>query len=355
MPEHTVAAGLARNLIGLASRLGADPAALARESGIDLTLLEDQDNRIPFTNYVALMRVAKTMTGDPALALHYGEAVNLAEISILGLICHASGTMMDAFVQMNRYGRLVVEAEHVDAEDRFQLRRRDGGLWLVDNRQIPSDFPELVETTFALMVCGTRPFGDTPFVKAVHVTHPDPGYRAEYESILGAPVFFDRDWNAMLIDEAWLTHRIALQPTYVFGILSTHADALMRELEQARTMRGRVERLLAASLHTGEVSMDRIAEAMNMSRQTLLRRLKTEGANFEQVLDELRRTLAQHYLESRKVSVNETAYLVGFSDPSAFTRAFKRWTNKTPGRYRADAGSLRRQSRPKAPTCDEAQ
>jgi len=339
MPEHTVAAGLARSLIGLASTRGADAAALARESGIDPALLEDQDNRIPFADYVALMRAAKTMTGDPALALHYGEAVNLAEISILGLICHASETMMDAFVQMNRYGRLVVEAEHVDAEDRFQHIRRDGGLWLVDNRRIPSDFPELVETTFALMVCGTRPFGDTPFVKAVHVTHPDPGYRAEYERILGAPVFFDRDWNAMLMDEAWLTHRIALQPTYVFGILSAHADALVRDLEQARTVRGRVESLLAPGLHTGEVSMERIAEAMNMSRQTLLRRLKAEGVNFEQVLDGLRRTLALHYLESRKVSVNETAYLVGFSDPSAFTRAFKRWTRKTPGRYRAETAA----------------
>lgn len=346
MPEHTVAAGLARNLIGLAATRGANPAALVSESGIDPHLLDDQDNRISFANYVALMRAAKAMTGDPALALHYGEAVNLAEISILGLICHASETMMDAFVQMNRYGRLVVEAEHVHAEDRFQHIRRDGGLWLVDNRRIPPDFPELVETTFALMVCGTRAFGDTPFVKAVHVTHPDPGYRAEYERILGAPVFFDRDWNAMLIDEAWLTHRIALQPTYVFGILSAHADALVRDLEQARTVRGCVESLLAPTLHTGEATMERIAEAMSMSRQTLLRRLKAEGVNFEQVLDDLRRTLALHYLEGRKVSVNETAYLVGFSDPSAFNRAFKRWTGTTPGRYRADGGSLRCESRP---------
>lgn len=307
MHEPTVAAGLARGLINLASTRGADPALLTRRSGLDPALLHDQDNRVPFGRYVALMREAKTMAGDPALALHYGEAVNLAEISILGLICHASATMADAFVQMNRYGRLVVEADHVGAEDRFQLRRRDGGLWLADNRQIPPDFPELVETTFALMVCGTRPFGVTPFVQSVHVAHADPGYRAEYERVLGAPVFFGRDWNAMQIDEAWLKHPIALQPTYVFGILSAHADDLVRNLEKAGTVRGRVECLLAPALHTGETSMKRIAQAMGMSRQTLLRRLKTEGATFEQVLDGLRRKLALHYLESRKVSVNETA------------------------------------------------
>lgn len=340
MPDHTVTAGLARGLMGLASTLGANPAALARESGIDPASLEDQDNRIPFANYVALMRAAKVMTGDPALALHYGEAVNLAEISILGLICHASETMIDAFAQMNRYGRLVVEAEHLDAEDRFQLLRREGGLWLVDNRRIPPDFPELVETTFALMVCGTRPFGDTPFVKAVHVTHRDPGYSAEYKRILGAPIFFDRDWNAMLIDEAWLTHRVSLQPTYVFGILSDHADALVREMERSKGFKGRVETLLAPVLHTGEASMDWTAQRLGISRQTLFRRLKAESVTFEMILDDLRRTLALHYLEGGKVSVNETAYLVGFSDPRAFSRAFKRWTLKTPGQYRADLQKL---------------
>jgi AraC-like DNA-binding protein len=83
-------------------------------------------------------------------------------------------------------------------------------------------------------------------------------------------------------------------------------------------------------LHTGEVSVDVIAGKMAMSRWTLFRKLKAEGVTFEVVLDELRHKLALHYLDGKKVSVNETAYLVGFSDPSAFSRAFRRWTGASP-------------------------
>jgi AraC-like DNA-binding protein len=107
-----------------------------------------------------------------------------------------------------------------------------------------------------------------------------------------------------------------------------HADALLKSLGESKTTRGRVEALLIPLLHTGELAMDAVAKALGMSRQTLYRRLKAEGVNFDQVLDDLRRRMAETYLE--KLSVNETAYLVGFSETSAFSRAFKRWTGSSP-------------------------
>ena len=91
-------------------------------------------------------------------------------------------------------------------------------------------------------------------------------------------------------------------------------------------------------LHTGDVGLERVARSMGQSRQTTYRRLKAEGATYQQVLDSLRRRLALDYLGSGKLSVNETAYLVGFSDPAAFSRAFKRWTDRSPRDWRAAAG-----------------
>ena len=114
------------------------------------------------------------------------------------------------------------------------------------------------------------------------------------------------------------------------NVLSAHAEALLEKLESSKTARGRVEGLLVAILHTGEVNMEAIAGKLGLSRQTLFRRLKAEGVTFEKVLDELRHKMALHYLNEKKISVNETAYLVGFSDPAAFSRAFKRWTGSSP-------------------------
>ena len=88
--------------------------------------------------------------------------------------------------------------------------------------------------------------------------------------------------------------------------------------------------------------METIAGELGLSRQTLFRRLKAEGTTFERVLDDLRHRLALHYLDGGKMSVNQTAYLVGFSDPAAFSRAFKRWTGSSPRAYLTRTGTDRR-------------
>jgi AraC-like DNA-binding protein len=119
-------------------------------------------------------------------------------------------------------------------------------------------------------------------------------------------------------------------PSYAFGVLTRHGDALLESLERSATLRSQVERLLMPMLHTGPVRIDAVAARLNVSRQTLYRRLKAEGVTFAQVLDELRQRMALDYLTARKVSVTETAYLVGFSEPAAFSRAFKRWTGRRP-------------------------
>jgi len=115
-----------------------------------------------------------------------------------------------------------------------------------------------------------------------------------------------------------------VQPRFAFGILSDHAEQLLQSLEGSKSARGRVESLLMPILHTGHASIDVIAARLAVSRQTLYRQLKAEGVTFETVLDELRHKLAVHYLSGKRTSVNETAYLVGFSEPAAFSRAFKR-------------------------------
>jgi AraC-like DNA-binding protein len=330
MTEFTIAAGTTRALIELAVAKGASRKTLTERSEIDPSKLQDQDNRVPFAKYVALMRAGKELCRDPALALHFGEAFDFEDLSIVGLIGMASETMAEAFEQLSRYARLAVEVD-CSGTDRFILKRIAGQLWIVDTRRNANDFPELTESTFARMVCSfRRAFGEPHFLKAVHVTHPAPAYRAEYDRVLRLPVVFESDKNALLADDALLTWRNPNASRYVFGILSAHAEELLKRLERSKSTRGQVESLLMPTLHTGEANMITIANKLGLSRQTLFRKLKTEGVTFEKVLDELRHTMALYYLRGRQVSVNETAYLVGFSEPAAFSRAFKRWTGSSP-------------------------
>lgn len=344
MAEGTVVASVVRALLEVAVTRGADRRALLAEAEIDAGDLEDDDARVPLDCFRALIRAGQRLSGDPALALHYGEAIDLSEVSLVGLIGQASATMLDAFRQLQRYSRLNTDLD-TGGRERFELVQRGADVWLVDNRVDADGFFEHSEIAFAQMVTGCRAFGVDPFAHEARFTHPDPGYRDEYERILRAPVAFGCAENAMRLEQRFLHHPIAVQPRYVFGILSEHADALLRKLDQAGTVRGRVESLLMPALHTGAADIEAVARQMGVGRQTLYRRLKAEGCTFRDVLDALRRRLAMDYIEAGKVSVHEAAYLVGFSDPAAFSRAFKRWTGTSPRDFRMAAASGRRRRR----------
>ncbi|ATQ42731.1 AraC family transcriptional regulator [Caulobacter mirabilis] len=326
----TVSAGYGRALFDYAVSRGASAEALTAGAGLAAEDLADQDGRLPLDRFLALIRTAKALCDAPALVLEFCAASRFEAFSLVGLICQAAETMGEGLRQLNRYQRLVTEAGG-DGE-RFKLARQGADLWLVDQRPDPASFPELTELAFGRFVCEVaRHFGeDISFVKAIEVAHARPPHAEAYDRILRAPTRFGIGRNAMRIDEAWLAMRTHAPNRYVFGIFNDRADALLERLGRERTVRGRVEALLAPRLHMGEAAMAEIAVRLGMSRQTLYRRLKAEGTGFDAIVDDLRCALADGYLDSERLSVNETAYLLGFSDPSAFSRAYKRWTGASP-------------------------
>ena len=337
MAKPTVAAGYPKAFLDFAVSRGADRGTLIGRSGIRPEELEEQDNRVALSNYVALLEAGIELCDEPALALLFGEAVRLQNISIVGLIGEAAETTEEARRQLNRYAHLMLDEDEVRVSEHLELVRDKDRVWLKLTSPLYINNRLLVESSFARSINGAREmFGSTndfarwPYPKAIHFTHEEPSYRAEYDRVFGVPLVFGSHMNALLMDEEFLSIRLPRANRYVFGVLSAHAEALLKSLEGSKTTRGRVESLLMPILHTGEASMDVIAGKMGVSRPTLFRRLKAEGVTFEKVLDELRRRLALHYLGGKKVSVNETAYLVGFSDPAAFSRAFKRWTGSCP-------------------------
>jgi AraC-like DNA-binding protein len=331
MPAPTVSAGYVNNLMQYALSRGASAEALAERSGIAPADLRDPDSRVPLASYVALMRASKALCQEPALALRLGATKDFKELSVVGLICYAAPTMGEALMELNRYGRLVAEVDIPVKGGRFQLTPLNGELWMVDMRSDPNSFPEMTESTWSRFISETRRhFPDAPFAKAVHVTHPAPEHSAEYERVLQVPVTFGSDRNAIMIDPSWLGIPLHNPSRYAFGVLSEHADKLLKSLENAQTVRGRVEGLLIPMLHKGDADMTLVARKLGLSRPTLYRKLKAEGVSYELLVDDLRHRMALHYLSGEKTSVNETAYLVGFSDPSSFSRAFKRWTGSSP-------------------------
>lgn len=331
--RQSMAAGMVLGLIDYAASRGADRAALKGVAGLASDETPNPNRRIALASYAAALREAARKCDDPALAVHFAESTHFADLSIVGLIGYASETMRDALDQLNRFGRLAADIA-VRGPDRFVLTHECDGLWLTDHRIDYPPLPELTESTFVRMVAGTRQFGKTPFVSLVELSHCDRGIGAELERALGAPVRFGAARNALRVSVEWQTYRVALYPRYAFGLFCAHADRLLSELDADQSVAGRVERAILPILHTGRVSAEAIARQLGLSSQAIYRALRAEGVTFEELLAQLRHRFAQGYLEQDRALLKEIAYLLGYSDVSAFSRAFKRREGLSPGAYR---------------------
>jgi AraC-like DNA-binding protein len=342
MANPTVAASFPRAFLDFAVSRGANRRGLIERSHLRTDDLAAPDHRVPVANYVELMKAAIELCSEPAMALHFGEAVKMQEVSIVGVIGEFAESWESSRQLINRYARLMLDEDDGGTSDRIELVPDGENVCLKFTSALYVEHPLLTESGFARCVCGARELLDTegiamsrPFPKAIHFTFEEPSYRAEYDRVFRIPLVFRSDMNALVMGKEFLSIKSSRTNPYLSQTLRAHAEELLKDLEGSRSTRGRVERLLIPMLHTGKASNDVIAGKLGLSRQTLFRKLKTEGVTFEKVLDELRYRLALDYLNRKKVSVKETAYLLGFSEPAAFSRAFKRWTGYSPRTMRA--------------------
>lgn len=340
MTQPTMAAGFAAAFLDFATERGAARAALLRASGLTDAALADQDNRIPVAAYQALVATATEATGDSALLLRHTFTSRLDTMSVVGQIVHASASLAHSIEQLNRYLRLMAETDGLSGRDRFELCERGGKVWIIDHMPVEGAGYIGLESSFARFISEfRRSFPDQRFAIEMEVTYPPPPHVAEYPELFRIPVRFNAGRNALRIDPIWLTPESDFEPgnRYAFGVFTRHADSLLAELTRSESIRARIEGHILPDLHKGTLSMDKVARDLGMSRQTLYRRLKEEGVTFAEIHDALRHRMAVDYLTARKVSVNEAAYLLGFSEASSFVRAFKRWTGQSPTAFMAQA------------------
>ena len=335
MSEPTLIASLAASFVDFAVKHGASKGPLLRACGISEAALRNPDGRIPGDAYLALIDAAVAATGDTGLAMRHAAETSIDRVSIVGLIVEAAGPLDAAIRHLNRYTRIIADFPITGGEDRFELHQAGDALWLIDHFPGADVAPVAIEETFANMIVSFRKAAPgREFALEVHVSFPAPEHRALYDEIFRAPTVFDSGRNAIRINPAWLEENTLVPHPYAFGLYTRHADILLSELERTETTRARVEAQILPELHKGSLSMDAVARDLGMSRQTLYRRLKEENATFAEVHDDLRQKMARDYLTARRISVNETAYLLGFAEASSFVRAFKRWTGQSPAAYR---------------------
>jgi AraC-like DNA-binding protein len=331
----TVSARIGAMVVHAAAARGVEPERLCELTGFDVASAKDPDERIPLAVETQLWDEAARLTGDDAFGLHVAAGIRPGVFDVLDYACRTAPTLRVSFERLIRYNRL----EHDIAVFSYVER---GSVGRLEHRfRIPGIEPsrQAAEFTMAsIVVIGGQILGEALRPRAVEFRHTAPRETVEHLRAFGVEPRFGCEANALELDREVLERPVPNADPALSRIIVRQAEALLAARpEVVETTADRVRRLLVASLGEGDVTLAGMADKLRMSERTLQRRLAEEGLTFEDLVEQQRKELALQYLADVKLAVSEVAYLLGYSEPSAFHRAFKRWTGMTPKELRARA------------------
>lgn len=301
---------------------------LEKRTGVKPFRITDPDGWIPMTSFVRLWELAIDATGDPALALRLRKDTGIRMVHFAIQLALHSETMLDAVFHFTRYNNLIAET------DTFEITDDDELVEMTYINTSPCQVRWLPEHhfSFGLELGRSLAKGNYDPIR-VEFQHADPGYAAVYDEVFRAPVLFQQPKNSIICRKKDLLQPITTRDPYLQSVLKKYAEVLMDKRSKSASLQEKIKEYILARLPDGELSLEAAASALNMARSTLYRRLKGEGTSFRNLLLKTRQDLAKAYLRDGMTN-SQVAYLIGFSEPSAFQRAFKRWYTISPGEYR---------------------
>lgn len=326
----------------LAALGGPERAPAAFWAATDLTpeIVADADARISPAQFCVAWGELIRITGDAQVALAIAQATPPGAFGVVEYVCRTAPTLGEALRQWVRYLNLLDDAVVVGIVDDEDDAAR-ACVRVVVESEAPA--PASHELCFALLAMQARELVAAPFrVAAVDFTHraPSEGAAAAYRAWFDAPVRFAAEHTQLVIAKTALAAGLQTADANLAAILSRHADELRAKDPGGPPLTAQIRRILRTALRDDRGHVDLVARQVGMTARSLQRRLKDEGTSFQALREDVRRELANRYLDDN-LSIAEISFLLGFSEPSAFFRAFKRWTGLTPVEARSKLAAAR--------------
>lgn len=309
---------------------GVNSERLLREFGISQSQLEDPEARIPYATLDTLLERAVELSGDDNLGLHMASLPVVDPDDVGSAVIATSPNLAESFERGVRYQRVWGDGERLRVERTergVRMRFTPVGAWRLAHRH-------QAEMAMAQFVQGARLFtGENVTPLCVRFVHPEPADIREHRERYGCPILFEAPANDIEFSREDAERPFIHADALVHAIFERQAQKLLRTLPEEPGNSARVRAYLQRSLGGGDSSFAAVARALHLPARTLQRHLAAEGTSYAQILEELRRERAADFLQ-RRVSIAEVSFLLGYSDPSVFHRAFKRWWGMSPESFR---------------------
>jgi len=312
---------------------GAAPAAYRRYA--QSRDLADPDVRVPLSMLWAVWRDILTHNPDPALGLRLGRRITVRSLGLVGYVLATSRTLGDALDRFSRYCRILRDGVecHID--------RSPGTTRIVFHDHAMVDWaarPQADARLAGLLRVCRRLTGATIVPRAVDFPYERPARIGEHRRTFGTDrVRFARPHAGLTLSGADVARPVRSADDTLAGYLEPLAMDLLAKMRAAATgsFADDLARVLASMLATEPLTVDEVGSRLGVSSRTLQRRLHTEGTSFAEVLEQLRRREAEQLLRDRRLTVEAIATRLGYSEPSTFYRAFRRWRRTSPAAFRA--------------------
>ena len=320
------------HLVSYVAGRGGDADRIRHLPGIRDRDLTDPDVRVPETAAVHAWQLASEITCDEALGLHLAESLPRGALDLVEYAFRSSPTLVTGLERLTRYGRLINDrfvARLLPASRRLQLVL-GSTIWRPNH-------PQRMEFVLAIVVRFARE-STMPDVAPLEVTfaHDPPEDTSEHERFFRAPLHFAGGVYALAYSDSDGALPLGGADPALAAIVRRRLDKALTDRDRSDdgSMTTRVRRCLLEGVGQGPWTGTRVARGLGLSLRTLTRRLEAEGASFRAILDRVRADTASALLQDKAVGIGEIAFFLGYSEPAAFHRSFKRWTGKTPLEYR---------------------
>lgn len=327
--SSTIAAVCGVRLFQFATTLGVDPARLPPFVVPAGDLLE---TRLPYEDLLVLWESVMRAVDDPAFPVLAAAASTAGDYDAVGFACMTQPTLGEAIRQCVRYARAWTDRSE------WKLAKDDSTVSILLTLPEPHRLATRcsTENILAEMLNAGRKLTGVDYPAArVRFRHAPPRDVAAHEAFFRAPIEWNADRNELAIASEMASLPLPKADPALAAYFDRHIQKLLeREPAAPERVARRVRAFLLEEVQRGSPTLQTAAAHLRTSPRTLKRRLQEEGTTFQDLLDAVRCDLAKRYLEEQRLALGEVSFLLGFSEPSAFHRAFKRWTGKTPLAYR---------------------
>ncbi len=301
-------------------------------SKVNKSILSSPDNRLSGLEVKKIIEAAKSLTKDSYIGLHQGQRLSKGFSNILGYVLMNCSTLKECWTKYCRYEKLIDST----SASSFELLKNKAVLnnitldpSLKDNIQF-SDFKLSGMLSYIKLLCGKN----IQLIE-VHFTHSKPKNICEYEKVFQSNLLFEKASNALIFNSNLLSTPVLEPNKSLLHLFEKNANTAIEELNTNACYNDKVTKIITEELlKSNLISIETIAKKLSLSVRSLQLHLHKENTSYAELLKDTRKNIAVNYLTNPNITIAEIAYVLGFSEVSAFHRTFKSWTGLTPAKFR---------------------